>query len=788
MARIFKKSRLLGAALNLLGLTVAFTAFMVIMIQVLHDWRYDRNYPGSDRTFRLEFVYDPSSPGSYNVTICRPFIEALKGTIPEVEALGTYRFYDGTTQSWFKEDDLEHSWYLPTGVMDTSMLRVFPFEFIEGDPAGFAQPRSVILAESAAGRFFPDESPVGKTLTDYNGNPYRIAAVYKDFPENCSAANGVMIQIADDNLGNWSEWSYCCYMKLRDPADRDKVAEQLKQKMFELLDIESGSEWYKVLENGVRINTLHEAYYSRDVSPDPMAKGSRSTTNSLFAIGLVIIAIAVINFINLATASVPLKIKDINTRKVLGSGRAALVGAQLAEALVLALAAFGLSVLALHFLSGTGFSWFISGSMRPADNLTVLLLGATVAVCTSLLAGIFPAMYSTSFQPALVLKGSFSMSPRGKLLRNCMVGFQFVASFVLIGMALYIRVQTSFMEKMDMGFTRDQVVEFGCGATIGARSESFEQRLRQNPHIKDVTFAGNWLVSDSKMGWGREYDGHRVQLDVLPVSADFIDFFGMTIKEGRGFMPSDELNPDGTFIMNEQTMLKFPFLRLGARLSGHANDPAEIVGIVKDFNFKPLQYGVDPLALYVFGSDPWWPLQVAYAKIDGVDVAGSLRDIRDAVEEFDPTINGDEIRIQFLDESIGELYEKERKLNSLIATAAALSLMVSLIGILGMVSFETRFRRKEIAVRKVHGADTAEILKMQNRHYVLMTLICFVVAVPLLLTAMKAWVRSFAYQAPVPVWIFAVSFLAVAAVTVLTVTLQSWKAASSNPVDSLHDE
>lgn len=201
-----------------------------------------------------------------------------------------------------------------------------------------------------------------------------------------------------------------------------------------------------------------------------------------------------------------------------------------------------------------------------------------------------------------------------------------------------------------------------------------------------------------------------------------------------------------------------------------------------------MQYGVDPLALYVFGSDPWWPLQVAYAKIDGVDVAGSLREIRDAVEEFDPTINGDEIRIQFLDESIGDLYEKERRLNSLIATAAALSLMISLIGILGMVSFETRFRRKEIAVRKVHGADTAEILKMQNRHYVLMTLICFVVAVPLLLTVMKAWVRGFAYQAPVPVWIFAVSFLAVAAVTVLTVTLQSWKAASANPVDSLHDE
>ena len=788
MARFFKKSRLLGAVLNLLGLTVAFTAFMVIMIQVLYDWRYDRNYPDSDRIFRLEFVQDVANPGSYEVIICRPFIEGLKGTIPEVEELGVYNYWQGSTSSWILPDDEEHSYGLPTAMLDSCMLGVFPFEFTEGDPSGFARPRSVLIAESVAARLFPDESPVGKSLNDAYGTPYSIAAVYKDFPENSSVANGVLVQLGNDNIDNWSEWSYSCYMKLYDPADRDKVAEQLKQKMFELLDIEPESDWSKVLENGVRISTLHEAYYSKDVSGDPMGKGNRSTTDSLFAIGLVIIAIAVINFINLATAAVPLNIKDINTRKILGSGRAELVGKQLAEALILALAAFALGVLALHFISGTSFSGYISGSLKPADNLPVLLLGAAVAVCTSLIAGIFPAMYSTSFQPALVLKGSFSMSPRGKLFRNCLVGFQFIASFVLIGMALYIQVQTAFMKNMDMGFTRDQVVEFACGTTIGSNAENFEQRLKQNPHIKDVTFAGNWLVSDGKMGWGREYDGHRVQLDVLPVSYDFLDFFGMTMKEGRNFMPSDELNPDGTFIINEQTMLKYPFLRVGSRLTGHAEDPAEIVGVVKDFNFKPLQYGVDPLALYVFGSNPWWPLSVVYVRIDGVDVAGTFRDIRDAIEDFDPSLNGDEVPIEFLDESIGHLYEKERKLNSLIATAAVLSLMISLIGILGMVSFETRFRRKEIAIRKVHGADTTEILRMQNRHYMLMTAICFAISVPLSLPVMEAWVRGFAYRAPIPVWIFLVSLLSVAAITVLTVTLQSLGAARANPVDSLHDE
>ena len=789
MKRLFRKKRWLGTILDIIGMTVAFTVFMVIMIQVLYDWRYDRNYPEHGKIFRLEFVNDPSNTGSYSTTICRPFIESLKGSIPQVKELGVYNFWKNSYSEWYRQDNAEQSYNLASSVLDTNMLRVFPFEFIEGAPSEFARPMSVIIAESVAKRIFPDESPVGKSLTDKDyDTDYRIAAVYRDFPENSSVVNGALIQVGNDDLNNWSEWSYQCYMKLSDPADAGKAAGAIKEKMFEALEIDPESDVAEMLENGVRITNLHDAYFSKDVSGDTMEKGNRSTTASLFAIGLIIIAIAIINFINLATASVPLIIKDINTRKVLGSGRAALVGKQLAESLVIAIAAFGLSVLALHLISGTSFTYYISGSMKVADNITVILLGAAAAVCTSLVAGIFPAMFSTSFQPALILKGSFSLSAKGRMLRSFLVGFQFVASFVLIAMALYIQVQTSFMKNKDMGFKRDMIVEFICGSQIGRMANSFEQKLMQNPHIKDVTFAGNWLVSNGKMGWGREFDGHRVQLDVLPVATDFIDFFGMTVKEGRNFSPSDDLNPDGTFIMNEQTMLKFPFLKLGARLQGHADNPAEIVGIVKDFNFKPLQYGVDPIALYVFGSKPWWPLSVVYARIDGADIAGTFQYIRDAVEEFNPAINGDDIYLRFLDESIGSLYQKEEKLNSLISITAVLSLIISLVGILGMVSFETQFRRKEIALRKVHGATIPEILKMLNRHYILMTGICFAVSVPIAVLIMRSWVKGFAYQAPVPVWIFLVALAAVLAVTVLTVTLQSWRAAGANPLDSLHDE
>lgn len=789
MKRLFSRHRWLSTLLNVLGLTVAFTAFIIIMIQVLYDWRYDRNYPGHEKIFRFEFANDPSNPGAFSTTICRPFIESLKGSIPEVEAIGTYQLYKGSTTVWTKSDDPDQKYNVRTSWLDTGILNIFPFRILEGEISDFARPLNALISKSAADRLFPGESPVGKSMANgYSESGYTIAAVYEDFPENSSVENGILVQLGDDMLNSWSEWSCQCYFKLSDPASKRKVEEAVAEKFLEAFEIAPGSDEEKMVRQGIRLDNLHDAYFAKDISSDPMGKGNRSTTRALFMIGLVIIVIAIINFINLATASIPLTIKDINTRKVLGSSRAALVGRQLADAFVIAIAAFALSILALHLISGSPFTYYISGSMKVGDNLGVIALGGAVALCTAFAAGIFPALYSTSFQPALVLKGSFSLTPKGKMLRNFMVGFQYVASFVLIAMALYIQVQTSYMKHQDMGFKRDLVVECGCGSVIGSKADAVEQKLRQNPHIKDVTFAGNYLVSESKMGWGRYFDGQRVQLDVLPVSSDFIDFFGMQIKEGRDFSPSDDLNPDGTFIMNEKTMENFPFLRLGAKLQGHAAEPAEIVGIVRNFNFKPLQYGIDPIALYVFGSEPWWPLSVVYMKIDGADIPATFQFIRDTMVEFNPAINGEELSLEFLDDTIGSLYQKEKKLNSLIAITAGLSLLISLIGILGIVSFETQFRRKEIALRKVHGASIGTILKMLNRHYIIMTLICFVVSVPVAYIIMKTWVRGFAYQAPVPVWIFIAALAAVLAVTVVTVTLQSRKTASQNPVEALRDE
>ena len=501
-----------------------------------------------------------------------------------------------------------------------------------------------------------------------------------------------------------------------------------------------------------------------------MGKGNRFTTITCFTVSLLIIIVAIINFINFSMASVPFMIKGINTRRVLGSTRGRLIGRQVGEALLIAVAAFILSVIVMRALSGTFVSSMISGSLDPADNLALIGAGAAVSLVMVALAGIFSASYSTSFPPAMVLKGSFSLSAKGRSLRSIIVGFQYVVSFILIIMTLFIYCQRRYMNSFDMGFDREQIVTFYVGNSVGERRQAFEAHLKENPHVLDVTFAGNELVSNGKMGWGRVYDGERVNIDCLPVE------------------PSDEMKSNGTFIMNEATMEVYPFLKLDTKLSGHAAEPADIVGVVKDFNFKPLQYGVSPIALYVFGSEPWWPLTWAYARISPEDVAGTMDYIRQSVNEFNPQMTADNVNVRFLDEAIGNLYQKETNLNKLITIASVLSLLICVIGILGLVYFETQFRRKEIALRRVHGATVGEVLRMINRYYVIICTVCFIVAAPLAWFIARKWVEGFTYQCPVHAWIFIVAYAALLAITVGVVTLQSHRAVSKNPVDSIKNE
>lgn len=794
MSRIFNRKKLFSTILNITGMTIALASFMVISIQVLYDWTYDSNFRDSKKIYRVE-IAETEQLKEYGPYICRPLIESFKESDPDISALGTYRYGAGFKDVFRTAPDEKDGipFTVETAIADRDFLDVFPFTFSEGSADGFKTDFDCIISRSTAEKMFGKENPVGKNIYNQSsGYAITIAAVYEDFPENCSIPNGIILQCGKDNLENMSEWSSMCYLKVENPENLERIRQTVTQKIAGFFrqgaqfETEEDKEY---LNNMVRLSNLKDIYHSKD-SSDSLPKGNAYTANSLFAISLLIIAIAIINFINFSMASVPFDIKSINTRKVLGSSRAALIRRQMAGSLAIVMTAYILGILAMHLISGSPLASYISSSVRPADNPGILAAGFAVSVVTAIIASLYPALYSTSFQPALVLKGSFSLSAKGRILRNALTGFQYVISFILAAMALFIYVQTEYMKKHDMGFRSEQVLVAYIGHEIGTKAEEFKDRLLANPRISDVTFAGGNIVSTTKMGWGRDFNGKRVQLDVLPVSVNFMKFFSMEILQGRGFTQSDNLATNGTFIMNEKAMSEYPFLYLGAKMTGHMDDehPAEIVGIAKNFNFKPMQYPVSPLALYCFGSTPWWPLTVSYIRIAPDEMGESMEYIRNTMKEFDPQIRPENLELSFLDESLGFFYRKEERLNRLITVAAALSFIIALIGIIGLVYFETQFRRKEIALKKVYGASVRDILSMINRRYALLTLISFAISVPLSVAAMKLWVGTFPYQSPVPVWIFVLSLAAAMAITAAIVTLRSYNAATANPATAVKTE
>ena len=778
MRRIrFNRHTLFSTVLNVTGLTLAFSIFMTVMVQVLYDLRYDRCYPEHEKVYRLESML-PTNPGMWYPTVSRPVIEYLKTSLPQAGAVSVYQYIKGESRLFNETGTDSPGVSLRVAYSEHDLLRVFPFEIISGDTAGYGMPRTALISARGAKKLFGDESPLGKEVCFTVGDdprPFRIVAVYKDFPDNSSADNELILSSGLDGLENWSAWSYCCYVKLSTEegaaAAVDSAASHIGRQVFQA----------DVLK--MRLTRLHDVYWSKDVMTDVAGKGNRSTTIVLLTVAIAVILIAVINFINFAMASVPFRIKGLNTRRVVGATRGGLIRSQLRSTIGLALLAFALSIGVMSLAATSSLASYVTASIRPQDNPALLLLSLGVAVATALAAGISPALYSTSFNPAMVLKGSFSLSAKGRSLRSVLIGVQYVISFVLLLCSMFIAVQNRYMKNYDMGFDREQVVEMEVTDKIAERGEAFRNMLLEYPGVTGVTSASRSIVSADMSGWGGDYGEGYIMYDVIGTDRWFVPFFGLEIVEGRNFVPSDDESTEGTYIFNETAMSSWPYLH-----SYMENGKMNIAGVVKDFHYKSMQHAMAPMALYNFGQETGAMLTTVYARIQPGGVRESMDWIRSKACELDPSLNPDDLDIHFLDETVDRLYRSEERLGRLITAAALISMLISVIGILGLVYFETQFRRKEIAVRRVHGVSVGEILLMINRYYLMITLICFIMTAPVSIVIIRHWAASFPYRSPIPVWIFLAALALITLITAVTVTLLSRSAALRNPVDSISTE
>ena len=779
-----------SSVLNILGLSIAFASAYIILVQVNFDLGYNKCFRDGDRTFRLELRGIWGEDNTWT-----PYLNHQSGHLfgendDNVESFTSINLYSWNASLTFY--DFGGSAEPQTMVVraTTGMPnapQVMGFSLVEGDLEQMKGPGSVLLSESFATKHGLTVGNAIKLSEDFS---LTVVGIFKDFPKNCDLY-GLELYSGEDTAENSdpTAWSYTYYYKLISAELQEQFLDNIYQKYYERIK-ESGDtfdiEELKA-DFPIRLTAVEDTYFASNAVSQGQT-GNRTTTLTLFVIAVLIIVIAFVNFINFFMAMVPRRIRRVNTEKIFGCPTWRLRMGFVLEAMGLVALALLLAAY-LVFMIAPELTGLISTSAELADNPMIALLIVAAGFVLAVVSSIYPAWYITSMPAAFVIKGSFGNSAAGRRLRYALLCFQFVISIALITCSIFIKLQHTYMMHYDMGFNKEHLLTTNLPKSINgdfSSRQTFEGMLQENPMIADVTFANGELVQQSRMGWGRGFKGEQINFQCYPVAHDFLQFMGIKLTEGRDFMVDDE-RADGVFIFNESARKEFNLV-LGDKVSGH-NDEVPVVGFCEDFKFRPLQYGVSPFAFYVFGANGWRGYEHLYVRTTPhADLEAVRQHIVDCIVKMDASVKADEIVINGFDKELGADYKSEKKLTTLVTIFSLLSIAISLLGVFGLVYFETQYRRREIAVRRVHGAKIAQILGMFVGQYARMVLVAFLFAVPVSYLIMWRWLQGYAYHIPLYWWVFALALLIVLAVTSAIVLARSWKAARENPVEALYKE
>ena len=775
VARRFK----LAASLNILGLSVAFAAFMIIMIQLNYDYNFDKFHKDYDKIFRVEVILNANTMA----ILSRPFAEHFFESSPHIVAGAISNPFGGRGSFFHVENDGGRSFYNENSIsVSPDFTDVFTFDFVEGADDALKTPNNVIIPLSLSRKLFGRESAVGQQLVQ-SDRSLTVGAVYRDFPSNTILDNCIYVPMSEDeNKNNWGNWNYMVFIRVNDASNAPLLFDNFKRNFEPPAAFGQSFDWE---EAGIslRLTALQDIHFVTGVQYDPTPKASKQTLLILFTIAIVLIAIAAINFTNFSTALTPMRVKSINTQRVLGARRSTLRLALVFEAVFISLLSYLGALLLIKLFNDSPLVKLVDANLSLRANLLIVGGTALVAALTGFLAGAYPARYITSFAPALILKGSFGLSPKGKSLRNTLIGIQYVASFALIIGASFMYLQNRFMQYSPLGYDREELITVDIGR-IYERRDAFTNQIKVYSGIKDVTYSQFVLSSsDQYMRWGQQYKGEEIRHMVFPVHHTFLKVMGIEITEGRDFREGDE-NLGNMYIFNETARKQYG-LEVNTSTDGWVS--GEIIGFMPDIKFASFRTEVDPMAFFVQKADVgWYWLNNAYIKLNaGTNLSAAMSHIRTTLAEFDADYP---FEIRFFDEVLQRLYEKETSLSSLISLFSLLAIFISIVGVFGLVVFDSECRRKEIEIRKVLGASTMGIIIMFNKAYLKILAICFVIAAPLAWYAVSRWLQNFAYKTPMYWWVYLLAFVAVGVITVCTVTFQNWRVASDNPVNSIKTE
>ena len=769
---LFKRFKT-AVVLNLFGLTIAFAAFLLIVMQVDYEMNYDAMHSKSGRTFRLEANHGEFE---HNAIHCLMFSDAFVNSSAHITDYSyRYPFYGGERYCQIDEvDDQGEAKVFKENfqLCLPNISDVFDFHMKEGSVGCLSIPGSAIgkrIRMSGSSGW----QPVSTTILTIGG-------VYKDFPGNTTVQNRIYVPMDQLDLlkSSWQMYANEIYVTLDDPLNKEEVLDHFN-KTFDFAKSQMGS----AQEIALRLTPLKEVYYTHDTTFDFNPKGHRETNYVLLGIAFLILFIAGINFTNLTTSLIPLRLKTINTHRVLGCSIYKLQAISLIESIVICLISYILALFIVNDLSYTPIANWVDADIRLSQYKGLILLTALIAILTGCLAGLYPAIRSTSYAPALVLKGSFGLSPKGKKVRVALIGFQYTVSIALIIVTLFMGLQNHFMTSSEqLGFNKDQVAIVNLTPEIYAKHKpQYIQKLKDYPGIEDVAFSVYELSKEDDM-IDLEYARHEdkdVFFKVFYASENFLSVMDIQVEEGRDFTREDLNKAQSDYIINPAAERDF-HLHPGDRFNDRT-----VLGVSKDFRFNSCRIASSPF-VFALNNDIPNPKLVSYIRFNSkTNLQEAVAHVRETLKEIDPTFP---FEISFYNTILNNLYQKEQTLGKLISLFGIMAILISIVGVFGLVLFETQYRRKEIGIRKINGATTGQILLMFNKTYIRIVSVCFIISIPIAWMGTQQWLENFAYKTPLHLWVFIVAFLIILSVTIGTVTFRNWQAANENPVNSVKSE
>ena len=790
------------ALINIASLTIGIIGCLVIALFVWDEKQYDKFVPGGENIYRIYEQRKDNNAISYAAVTPPTFASFLKQQYPEVDT--STRILMSSDKFLMEEGEKKNyedkGWFV-----EGSFFQIFPLKFTYGDAAtALTDPSTIVLTKDLAERYFGDENPVGKTIKIDKEN-FAVKGVLADLPKHFHLNFQYLMSLQSaglpkERMQNWTWHQFYTYIKLKPGTNaqqlQDKFQTYIKKTIFPTLTQEGSTflPFFQPLQN------IH--LQSADFVYDNAVRGNESYVKALSIIALFVLIIACFNFINLATARSFRRAKEIGVRKVIGADRKQLIFQFIGETILLSVFAMILATVATFFIV-PALNAFTDKSIQfnPFTNPLLALVILAAGIVIGILAGIYPALVLSGFQPIKVLKSMKLVRNSGaSWLRQALVVIQFSLSVLLIVSTLIVFRQTKYLNKKDLGFNKEQVVYFQLRDSLATNPktlETFKSELKSSPNVIDVT-SGYGLPGDLFAGDGIKLptkDGEKdYAANVFIGDQDYVKTLGLHIIAGRDF--SREMATDATegFIINETAVKEWglgsPEKAIGHPVywdewaptdSLHPVKKGKVIGVVQDFHYKSLHEKVTASVIQVYP-------QVTYtvaAKLKTAGMTNTLAFIKDKWSQFVPAYPLD---YKFMDETYGKMYSSEEKLSDLLWIFTLMAIFIGCMGLFGLAAFSAEQRTKEIGIRKVLGANVLNIISLLSKNFLVLVLIAAVIAFPIAWWAMNNWLDDFPYRVSISWWIFGIAIIAALLIAFITVSFQSIKAATSNPVKSLRTE